>query len=281
MRSDRWMGRGLAVAVMAVCGLLVPTAASAHLAQPLISSVAFSGTPGDYTLAIAGKFLGGPAVTLPFSGEVGNFRLQDNAQLGDPGAGEWGHTGDIHGVTLESWTATAISVSGVGLQPGDAVVLAVTNLGSGRSAVWGGTVPGVASSPVITTVALSSLGTLPSLRIAVKGHGFGPAPRSLPFIGDLDQFAFGDLSVTCGGGPFTAGGSYFGVKPADPVTMRFVTWTDTKIVVAGFRGAYGQGCNRVHTADVVAVSVWNSASTSVAGLQTAHRGWIFYPGISH
>ncbi|MGA2521943.1 MAG: hypothetical protein ABSG81_14145, partial [Acidimicrobiales bacterium] len=123
----------------------------------------------------------------------------------------------------------------------------------------------------------SSLGTPVDLRIAVRGQGFGPAPHSLPFTGDLNAFSFWDGRAHCqAGGAFTAGGAYFGDASADSVTVRFQSWTDTKIVVTGFRGTYGSGCARIDAGDPVAISVWNSADTSPAGPQTAKRGLILY-----
>jgi hypothetical protein len=269
--------RLLAAAAAAVSVLAVGTASPAGAvssSRPLIKSVALSGTPGDYTVLVRGHGLGGPTVALPYVGEVSNFRIGDDAQPGQ----EWGYVGDAHPLQYLVWKPTEVEVSGLGAGPGDALVVGLWNATTGRGASWGGNVAPVATgSPTITSVAFSSLGTPVDLRILVKGSGFGVAPHSLPFIGDLDTFSFWDGRSHCGASTaFSAGGDYFGVVPADTVTLRYESWTDTKIVVSGFRGSYGTGCSKLETGDPVAVSVWNTADTAVTGPQAARRGIILY-----
>jgi len=250
------------------------SAVAAGGGRPLISSVAFSGRSGDYTVLVRGHGLGGPTVALPHVGEVSNFRIGDDAQPGQ----EWGYTGDAHPLQYLVWTPREVEVGGLGASPGDAVVIGLWNGITGRGVSWGGNVaPGAPGSPRITSVGFSSLGTPADLRIVVKGAGFGAAPRALPFVGDLDSFSFWDGRAHCGSSTaFSAGGRYFGVVAPDTVTLRYQSWTDTKIVIGGFRGTYGTGCSKIGTGDPVAVSVWNTADASVSGPQSARRGLILY-----
>ena len=206
---------------------------------------------------------------------MSNFRIGDNAQLGQE---DWGYTGDGHALHYIVWTKSEVEVSGLGASVGDALVIALWNAVTGRGVTWGGNVPPITSgTPTIKSVGFSSLGTPADLRIVVKGESFGPASTALPFVGDVNSFYFWDGRAHCGSSSaFTAGGKYFGNAPPDAVTLRYESWTDTKIVIAGFRGAYGTGCSIVRSGDPVAVSVWNTADTSETGPQTAKRGLILY-----
>jgi hypothetical protein len=266
---------GACAIAMFVAGTNPGAADAAGGGRPLISSVTFSGSRGNYSVIVRGHGLGGPAVALPFLGNVSNFRIGDNAQLGQ---GEWGYTGDEHPLNYTIWTPSEVEVGGLGARAGDALVIALWNAATGRGVTWGGNVPPVApGSPSIKFVGFSSLGTFPDLRIVVKGEGFGPAPVALPFVGDLSSFSFWDGRAHCGSSAaFTAGGQYFGNAPADAVTLRYRSWTDTKIVIEGFRGSYGPGCNAVKNGDPVAVTVWNTTDSSETGPQTAKRGVVLY-----
>jgi hypothetical protein len=206
---------------------------------------------------------------------VSNFRIGDDAQ--GP-TGEWGYVGDVHELRYIVWNGSEVEVGGLGAHPGDALVIALWNHVTGRGATWAGDVPPVTSStPAITSVGFSSLGTPAALRIVVKGVNFGPAPAHLPFVGDLNWFSFWDGRTHCGSSSaFTAGGSYFGQSQADSVTLRYRSWTSTKIVINGFGGSYGTGCGKVETGDPVAVSVWNTNDNSETGVQSARRGLILY-----
>jgi len=281
---DAWRTGGLARAVLCAVAVVVLTAAGVAEAttagaagggRPLIHEVTFSGTSGDYTVTVRGQGFGGPTEALPFTGTVANFRVGDDAQ---GAGGEWGYTGDARLLRYLVWTPSEVEVSGLGAHAGDALVVALWNAATRRGVSWGGNAPPVdAGAPVIRSVGFSSLGTPVDLRIVVKGSGFGPAPRALPYVGDLDAFSFWDGRAGCGSSTaFTAGGSYFGQAPADVVTLRYQSWTDTKIVVGGFRGAYGTGCALLRTGDPVAVSVWNSGDGAITGPQTAKRGLILY-----
>jgi hypothetical protein len=243
--------------------------------RPLIHSVTFSGTAGDYTALVRGSGFGTPTVSLPYSGDVSNFRIGDNAQFGQD---EWGYTGDTNVLRYTVWSGSEVEVSGLGAEPGDALVVAVWNALTGRGATWAGDVPPVsAGAPKITSVSFSALGTPVDLHVVVKGEGFGPAPTALPLVGDLNWFYFWDGRAHCGtSAAFAAGGRYFGDAPADAVTLRYRSWSDTKIVIGGFAGAYGVGCSKVQSGDPVAISVWSTADTSETGPQAARKGLVLY-----
>jgi len=262
-------------AAVVVCAAPSVADAACTGCRPLIHSVSFSGSPGNYTVSVHGHGLGGSTVALPFSGDVSNFRIGDNAQLG---RGEWGYAGDSRALHYMVWSPSEVVVSGLGANAGDALVIALWNAVTGRGVTWGGNVPpGTSDTPTISSVGFSSLGTPADLRIVVKGDSFGPAPTRLPFVGDLNSFYFWDGRAHCGSSSaFTAGGKYFGDAPTDTVTLRYQSWTNTKIVINGFSGSYGSACNDLRTGDPVAVSVWNTADRSETGPQTAKRGLILY-----
>lgn len=279
MKRVRKVALALVVASVAAAVMVcaIPSAADAACTgcRPLIHSVGFSGSPGNYTVIVHGHGFGGSTVPLPFSGEVSNFRIGDDAQLGQ---GEWGYTGDGHSLHYALWTPSEIEVNGLGASAGNALVIALWNEVTGRGVTWGGNIPPTTSdTPTINSVGFSSLGTPADLRIVLKGDSFGPAPAQLPFSGDLNSFSFWDGRAHCGSSSaFTAGGKYFGDTSADAVTLRYQSWTNTKIVITGFRGAYGAGCAKLKGGDPVAVSVWNTADRTDTGPQSAKRGLILY-----
>jgi hypothetical protein len=245
---------------------------SAAAQTPQISSVAFTGSAGHYALTITGTGFGSPAATLPFTGDMPNFRIVDNAQVG---FGEWGYMGDANVLTYRSWTNNRIVVSGLGAQPGDALTMGVWNQTSQLGGAWGGNVPTTGSTPKITGVEMSGTGA--NLEILVYGSGFGAAPPNLPPFAspaDLDYFRFTDLRSHCGSGStlFEAGFQGWNINQPTPVTLYYTSWSDNTIVVSGFAGSYGQGCATYQPGDPVTVVVYNTADTSDTGAQTAWGG---------
>ncbi len=247
----------------------MPTPTSAPAQTPQITSVQFSGGPGNYTLTITGSGFGGPIISpLPFRGDASNFRIGDEAQIGH---GEWGYSGDADALTYQAWSDSSITVSGFGAQPGDAISIALWNSSSGIATTWGGNVPGI-STPQITSVQLA--GTGQNLQITVSGSGFGPAPVSMPFSGDLNYFDFGDFRAHCGAGSalFAAGSARWGVQRPDAVTLNYQSWSNTQIVISGFGGGYGSGCATYQAGDPLAITVWSTSNLSFTGAQTAWGG---------
>jgi hypothetical protein len=237
---------------------------------PLIDSATFSGATGDYTVTFTGSGFGSAPISLPYTGDLPNFRIGDSAPLA-----ESGYTGDAYFLTFTEWTDTSVTVSGFSGWPGDAVTVAIWNQRSHLAATWGGTVPPPDSTIRITSVKLT--GTGEKLRIEVRGSGFGPSPSELPQeggVGDLNYFRFFDFRSHCGqlSSLFEAGFEGWGRNVPTNVTLRYESWSDTRIVTSGFSGAYGQGCATYKEGDPVAIVVWNSGSTDSAGAQTAWGG---------
>jgi hypothetical protein len=258
---------GVANAAFLLSTLLALTWARAFAQTPQIASVSFSsGSP--YTLTIAGAGFGQPTVPLPYTGDVSNFRVGDNAQLGH---GEWGYIGDSNVLKYESWSDTSITVSGFGGNAGDSIGVAVWNSSSGIGATWGGNVP--STSVQITGVEL--WGSSSNLWIIVNGSGFGSQPwtGSNGFSGDLNFFEFIDFRTHCGASSslFNAGGSRFG-HGSDPVNLNYQKWSDTLIIIEGFGSGYGQSCATYQTGDPITIAVWNTNDTDDTGPQASFSG---------
>src|ERR1700676_773643 len=83
-----------------------------------------------------------------------------------------------------------------------------------------------------------------SQSIAITGKGFG---EQAPFEGDSPHILISDVT-----GNWNAGNSGDG----DLVTLNVTSWTDTRIVIAGFTGAYGDQWH-LNTGDFVRIQVWN------------------------
>jgi hypothetical protein len=245
--------------------------ASAKAESPQINSVTFSGSAGNYTMTIQGTGFGSSTVSLPYTGDVSDFRLGDLAQLGH---GEWGYTGDANVLTYQSWSTTKVVVAGFGGQPGDAISIALWNASSQHAGTWGGNVPS-SSTPQITSVELSGTGV--TAQMVVHGSGFGSAPPELSggsYTGDLNFFQFIDFRAHCGASSslFSAGFGDWGVFSSDTVTLVYESWADDQIVISGFSGTYASGCATYQSGDPVVMVVYNTADTDFAGPQTAWGG---------
>jgi hypothetical protein len=257
---------------IAALWLTLTLCATSVVAQtPQINAVQFTGSAGNYSFTLYGTGFGSPTVAVPFRGDVANFRIADSAQIGH---GEWGYTGDANLLTYESWSDSAIAVSGFGGQPCDSVTIAVWNAASHNAGTWGGNVPCSVSPPQITSVQLSGSGA--GLQIIVHGTGFGPAPANMPAAGtagDLNYFWFLDFRSHCGASSslFEAGFERWGGTP-DPVTLYYESWSNDQIIVSGFGGTYGTGCAIYQTGDPIAIVVYNSQDAADTEAQTAWGG---------
>jgi len=78
-------------AVFTVWCLLMSAPGARAQTGPQITHVEFSGSSGNYTVTTNGSGFGRAEVSLPYTGDVSNFRIGDNAELGH---GEWGYSGD-------------------------------------------------------------------------------------------------------------------------------------------------------------------------------------------
>jgi serine/threonine protein kinase len=239
--------------------------------NPQINSVEFRGSAGGYTLTINGRGFGIlPRQTLPFHGDTSFFRIAVGAQIG---FGEWGFSGDSKALIYESWSDTQVQVAGFVAQPGDAVQIALWNPTSGKGATWGGNVPGGMGTPHIASVTFSGDGQ--NLHTLVRGKGFGNAPVTMPYTGDLNQFSFGNFRTHCGSSSlFEAGARRWGHGSPNSLALNYQSWSDNEIVTSGFAGSYGQSCNMVQNGDPVIITIWNSSDTGQTGLQTAWGGFV-------
>ena len=268
--KDAMKTRQLVFACKLAVLLLILSAASLQALNvpPVIKSVQFSGDPGDYTVTVKGSGFGTLPHSLPFPGDTSYFRMADAAEVVH---GEWGYAGDASTLTYTYWSDTIIKVRGFGGQPGNAITIAVWNPDTGEGATWGGDVP-IPTVPNIASVSFS--GTGKNLQIVVDGSGFGNAPVSMPFTGNLKYFAFSDFRSHCGGGSsqFVAGFEGWGAGFASPVTLKYKYWTNNKIVIGGFGGSYGQGCATLKNGDPVVINVWNTGDQECTEPQTAWGG---------
>jgi hypothetical protein len=264
-------GRILIAGSLTLLGTLgVPAASASAAAQsgPVISSVSFSGSVGDYTVTIKGSGLGTLRGTLPVTGTLPYLCILDNAQVGH---GTYG-CGD-NSLTFEHWTPTRITVGGYAGQPGDAVQIAIWSPQSTGEVAWAGKVPGGPAGPVISTVTVFGSGG--SLKFTISGTGFGKAPVKMPDTGNLNFLRFTDWGqLECAGSPglFEAGFAGWGINPTDTVTVKYASWTSTQIVIDGFSGSYGSECNVALSGDPVTIGIYASSDTSDTGPQTAWAG---------
>ena len=226
----------------------------------------------SYTVTVKGAGFGAPPIETPFFGVTDRFRIGNNAQTG---FGEYGFLGDHKELRYQRWSASEIVMSGFKARPGDAVTLALWDQ-AGRGATWGGNVPPRArNTPRIDKVMLAAGGR--NLHITVCGSGFGDAPRRMPFRGNLDHFGFSDFRSHSeeGSSLFSAGFAGFDGLAPTRVLLRYRSWSDNQIEIAGFSGTYGVGSAVVKLGDPATISIWNSAVNKKEGCpQTAWGGRI-------
>ncbi len=164
------------------------------------------------------------------------------------GHGEWGYSGDANPLTYQSWTGSQVVVSGLGASPGDALVLAFWNSATGAGVSWGGDVPPVPPGPVIKSVTFSGSASDPE--VTITGSGFGPAPQPMPYTGTLQNFILSDWrAYHAGSGP---AGTW-----SSSVTETFRCWSDSKIVISGFGGAFGTSPNTLQAGDPISIQIWS------------------------
>jgi len=98
--------------------------------------------------------------------------------------------------------------------------------------------------PHITSVRFSSAGS--RLHIVVSGSGFGHSPKRMPYSGNTCCFYFFDRTKNWAGGQGHVG-----------VVVKYKSWDDTRIVVDGFAGSYGQENWFAGSRDKVEIGVIN------------------------
>jgi hypothetical protein len=98
--------------------------------------------------------------------------------------------------------------------------------------------------------------------LTITGSGFGDAPDVIGQNTNSPFFVFTDYDAEApgtNGFPWNAG--FCGANDCDGVTIGYVSWTDTQIVVSGFGSEYG-GNYQVNPHDAFCVGIWPSSSTS-------------------
>lgn len=245
----RRVARGLALAI-GILPLAAPAAAWAVL--PLISGVSLSkAADGSYTAAITGRHLGAAPAGIPCTAcTLGVLNVAALATRPTPQA-----------VNVLSWNASAVTISGIRVDQGDTLRIGIFNPALQASAAWAGAVGKLAkTTPRITGVAFT--GTGPTLQITVTGRGFGPpiaavgSTTNSPF---LVVSSFNAAAPYIDGWPWNAG--FCGAGECDGVTVNYVSWSDTQIVLGGFGSSYGNNW-QVGSGDPVCIGVWPSTSTS-------------------
>jgi hypothetical protein len=210
--------------------------------NPTITTVAISGTNADLAVTISGSGFGTLPTGLCTSCTTPYLNITDSQ----------GYGCQLFNIT--SWTDSAIAFNGLQGNPGDYMVVFVTNPQTGLVGVWAtGSIPRSIklASPKIASVSFAgSIG--PDLQMTIMGSGFGASPLGLDAATDLPFISFVDK-------PFEAEAWQAGYGE-DPITLRYGSWSDNQIVVLGFGGKYGLRGHTVSPDDLVAIAVANSAT---------------------
>jgi hypothetical protein len=200
--------------------LLISSAAWAAPATK-ITQVKISHSGGSFGVAIAGRHFGASPVSLPCNAcTAPELKFFDNAKFRS-----------IEAPNILTWTDSSITLSGVTGAAGDSISLVITNDALHSIATSGGNFPG--KHPSIKSVVFSGSGQ--NLQMVIAGSGFGSAPQGVPGNTVIPYFQFLDWKAI---NSFSAG--YTGQGYTDTVTLNYVSWSDTQIVIHGFGGQYGQ-----------------------------------------
>jgi hypothetical protein len=167
--------------------------------------------------------------------------------------------GNPQPITVSAWSDTSISLDGIVANPGDALEIDVYNDTIGNAAAWGGLVSRLKGVPKITSIQTSGMGQ--ALTVTVNGSGFGPAPTEVGQNTNSPFFMLSDINngtTGTGGARWNAG--YCGAYECDGVTMGYVSWTDTQIVMSTFGSQYGNSDWFINPGDAFCIGVWPSTS---------------------
>jgi hypothetical protein len=113
------------------------------------------------------------------------------------------------------------------------------------------------TGPGITSV--SKIEAKQTQKIVISGSGFGTMQ---PYNGDS-----GYLQILDTTGKWSAG--YISSSQDDTVTLNVASWTDSKIVIKGFTGGYGESYWVLIKGDHLKINVWNAQTH--AGPATAGK----------
>jgi len=235
---------------------------------PHIKDVIFSAAgDGTYDATITGTGFGPAPAGIPCD-DCKPQQMEISSQ---------GRPNTVKPVNVTGWSDKEITVTGIIIDPRRAMTVAVWSAKAANAAAWGGLVsPGGRHVPLIKSIATSGSGK--TLAVTVAGHGFGPAPAGiLGKVTDSAYFMLTDYNAAApNSGTGGAGGGYpwqaglcttkrTGRYTCNGVTVGYVIWTPTQIVVSGFGSQYGGGSGTwiSNPGDAFCVSVW--ASTRKTG----------------
>jgi hypothetical protein len=137
--------------------------------------------------------------------------------------------------------AAAAMLAGCGGTSGTGSMIGSTVLPSTQHIV-----PQAAGSPKITRV--SRVRAKQTQRIVISGTGFGTMQ---PYDGDSGYIKIRDNTAGWDAG-------YTGTSEYDAVFLNVTSWSNHKIVIAGFTGAYGDSYWYLSKGDSLTISVWNA-----------------------
>src|SRR6185437_10812221 len=101
------------------------------------------------------------------------------------------------------------------------------------------------ATPTISAVHFSNIG--PNLRIEVDGAGFGLPTVAMPYVGEVPNFLFTDVTHNWSFGQPGQG------------NLQYTSWTDTRIVINGFGSSFN--ASYILTAgDSITIKVQNTTS---------------------
>jgi hypothetical protein len=219
-------------------------------ASATITGVAFHGTNAALTVIISGSGFGSAPSGIPCK------------SCTTPYINIGGRIGCFDSYNIVSWTGSQIVLSGLEANPYNQILISVTNPQNKTVGVLSTAIsPSIqlSASPKIATVAFTGSGR--NLHMTITGSGFGAVPPGVPGERNLPSLLFTDLPLETP--QWNAG--YVGCDKTSLVTLDYASWSDTKIVISGFGGAYGKGPSSAHfwqvtPGDVVSITVANSAN---------------------
>jgi hypothetical protein len=239
-----------AAASASVFVLLISAAAHAALQLPKIKNVQFSGDNGNYSATITGTNFGVAPDGIPCNAcqplqvQIVDIASQPQQQV----------------INVTSWSDISITVTGIAVNKGDSMRVAVYNQTLGNVDTWGGSViKQKKNTPIISAIAKSGEGA--DLTLTITGSGFGPAPAGIGDNFESPFFVFSDYNAQLPGSdgfPWNAG--YCGANDCNAVTVNISSWSDTQIVMDGFGDMYGNDWI-VNPKDAFCVGVWSSQNT--------------------
>jgi hypothetical protein len=218
-----------------------------------IYAVRFSGSPENYMVDIRGSGFGASPFVRPFRGTTPYLRFSDVTERF-----EAGYSGDAVSVAYLRWNDRHIKIGSVQARPGNCISLMLWNPWTRVGAAWGGFIhPRRLRIPRITSASVSPPG-----KITIVGAGFGISPETLPFESNDNFVVLSDAAYHPWGDgeslPFTVGGKSMDTK------LRFILWTDKRIVISGFTGPLPPDGMHLAAGDPIGLVFWNQRNYRAA-----------------